>query len=731
MDSARTVELTDVGAALHHARKAQAIADSQALESESLEAQATIAYALARRNDTSAYALLREVVARRHTLGDTTALVHAMRVQGDACILNLRLDEAERVLDEAIRIGTDARVYPGTAQTLASLSDVRSRQGRNSEAVQLMRRSREAAAWGADPDVLVVGYIMLAGKEALSGEVESAAAHFDTSIVLAHRHGLRYREAVAHANLGYIRTFQGDLPRAADHYQRAVDMQESLGGKDELSTALYGLACVLESMGDDVEACKAYHASLEIERALGNTMKEDLFSGGLAMLLVDMDSADLARVGRSPHGLFAEAHDMIEKSLAAAETMQQHEMVAGLRVGSGNLLLRLGRRQEAEARLTSGLKLYEQLGDQLGGARAHWNMGILADSIGQFRRALHHLDKAITMADGTGNKEIGAFALDSRHDVYRRLGELRRALADKTRAADLREDMYNESNTAQVTSIRLRSVFAKEQLADSLANEQRLAEQKEEASLRDERQRARTTMLLSIAAAMLVAGVVVYLLDRRRRRERFAKQAALLEIKALRAQMNPHFLFNALNSISAYIREQQPDKAHVFIARFGRLMRLVLENSRRTEVPLKDDLEALRLYMELEQARTENKFDPVIRVDPSIDQEDVRVPPMVLQPFVENAIWHGIGGLAGRGSVTVDIGPSADQGHLLMTVTDDGVGRAATVGNKHHEERSLGTTITGERLELLAQQTGQHAGFRHVDLPHGTRVEVTLPLRRV
>jgi LytS/YehU family sensor histidine kinase len=121
---------------------------------------------------------------------------------------------------------------------------------------------------------------------------------------------------------------------------------------------------------------------------------------------------------------------------------------------------------------------------------------------------------------------------------------------------------------------------------------------------------------------LLVCGTVARcILDRRRRREAFAKQAAQLEIKALRAQMNPHFLFNALNSIGAFIRNHEPEKAHGFIAQFARLVRLVLENSRKTEVPLKSDLEALELYVGLEQARTQNRFAYRLELAPGIDPE--------------------------------------------------------------------------------------------------------------
>ncbi|MBK8498696.1 MAG: histidine kinase [Flavobacteriales bacterium] len=131
------------------------------------------------------------------------------------------------------------------------------------------------------------------------------------------------------------------------------------------------------------------------------------------------------------------------------------------------------------------------------------------------------------------------------------------------------------------------------------------------------------------------------------------RDAARMQAQVLRTQMNPHFIFNALNSINNYVHENERDLASGFLTKFARLMRLVLENSRYNEVPLNQDLEALRLYMDLERARTNNKFDYAIEVDPAIDQESAMVLPLVLQPFVENAIWHGLSRKEGKGHLVL------------------------------------------------------------------------------
>jgi LytS/YehU family sensor histidine kinase len=183
------------------------------------------------------------------------------------------------------------------------------------------------------------------------------------------------------------------------------------------------------------------------------------------------------------------------------------------------------------------------------------------------------------------------------------------------------------------------------------------------------------------------------------------------------------------------MRENDGDRASAYLTKFARLMRLVLENSRQAEVPLKDDLEALDLYLNLERARSRDangceKFDYTITVDPGIDQEETFVPPLVIQPFVENAIWHGMAGKETKGHITLSVTRRGDD--LVMAIEDDGVGRLAKkaepLPDAPVKKTSLATTITKARLDLVQKQKGKPAGFRIIDLAQGTRVEVSLPV---
>ena len=215
----------------------------------------------------------------------------------------------------------------------------------------------------------------------------------------------------------------------------------------------------------------------------------------------------------------------------------------------------------------------------------------------------------------------------------------------------------------------------------------------------------------------------------------FNKQIANMELTSLRAQMNPHFLFNSLNSIRHQIISNKKIEADRYLLKFSRLVRLILNNSRQQLIPLKDELEALALYIELESSRFEHKFDYDLNIDDRLDIESVKIPPIIIQPYVENAIWHGLMQKPDSGKVTIGI-EKTDK-NLCIKIHDDGVGRekAKSLKSKTAEKRqSMGLAITGNRLEIIEKIYDIRCHAEIIDLKGengeaiGTLVILTLPL---
>lgn len=224
----------------------------------------------------------------------------------------------------------------------------------------------------------------------------------------------------------------------------------------------------------------------------------------------------------------------------------------------------------------------------------------------------------------------------------------------------------------------------------------------------------------TLVSLLVVAFLLVRSIYRRKERNRMKhiQQLQQLELKALRSQMNPHFIFNTLNAVQKYILENDKEASYRYLTRFSKLIRGFLENSRQTTISLQHELDLLRAYMEMEAMRFRNKFSYEIEIDPSLDTTSVYIPSMLIQPYVENAIWHGIQHKKANGFVKLsvqDLGGNV----LKCRILDNGIGRKkageieSAAGSQH---QPVGMTITQQRLELINQRLKQAVSVNFIDI---------------
>ena len=199
--------------------------------------------------------------------------------------------------------------------------------------------------------------------------------------------------------------------------------------------------------------------------------------------------------------------------------------------------------------------------------------------------------------------------------------------------------------------------------------------------------------------------------------------------------MNPHFIFNALYSIQHFITTNNKEEAIHYLTKFASLIRLILENSANNEISIADETKMLELYLSLEKLRFDQKFDYEILVDDSLNKEDTCIPYLLIQPFVENAVIHGIRHLDIEGKITIEF-KTIDDDYLLCVVEDNGIGRKESEKRKKPnpiKNRSMGLKVNKERLGLLNPNKMDDTSVKIVDLETetkvmGTRVEITVPL---
>jgi ligand-binding sensor domain-containing protein len=248
--------------------------------------------------------------------------------------------------------------------------------------------------------------------------------------------------------------------------------------------------------------------------------------------------------------------------------------------------------------------------------------------------------------------------------------------------------------------------------------------------------------LCVIAGLLIVYGVYRIRIKNIRREANlmasYNKRLSEMEMKALRAQMNPHFIFNCLNSINRYIVRSDEKTASNYLTKFSKLIRLILDNSASETISLEKEMETLKLYIEMESLRFDHVFDYTIHIAEDIDAEQTEIPSMIIQPYIENAIWHGLlHKESGRGLLQVNIFMHSDN-LLIAEVTDNGIGRikAAEIRNSETLKRkSYGIQLSKERLLLINNILDMNADVRIVDLQDeygqslGTRAIIEIPLK--
>ena len=248
------------------------------------------------------------------------------------------------------------------------------------------------------------------------------------------------------------------------------------------------------------------------------------------------------------------------------------------------------------------------------------------------------------------------------------------------------------------------------------------------------------TTVFRIIAALMFAAFIVWLIRLRinnirkaeQQKSEFNNMVNEWRLKALRSQMNPHFIFNCMNSIDLYILKNDPDNASKYLNKFAKLVRLILNQSDEMSISLAKELEMLKYYIELEALRFDTPFSYKIQLDDAIDADETLIPSMLLQPYVENAIWHGLRHRRSKGHLDICINKNERVLHCI--IEDDGVGRsvAAQINKSRTQHKSKGTKLTEERLQMINLENEDRTVVKIVDLTNetgdaaGTRVEIDI-----
>ena len=342
--------------------------------------------------------------------------------------------------------------------------------------------------------------------------------------------------------------------------------------------------------------------------------------------------------------------------------------------------------------------------------------------------AEENLKKGLEIAEAYGLKTSTVDAHKHLSNLYKKNKNYERSLYHFEEAVELEQTIFTERNMQYVSDIIIEyENEAKNNQIKQLASENELVKSK--------LQRNQIIFWSALLTLLIIAGIMIAI--NRNSQLRHEKQILTLEQDMLRSQMNPHFIFNSLNSIKLYIINNEKENAVYYLNKFSKFIRKILIASTEKEISLEDELDTMQLYMNIENIRFSNDIDFTIQIEPGINTATIKVPSLILQPFLENALWHGLSSKEEDKKIVLKV-YKTNNDFITISITDNGIGRKASEKINHDrvlKRKSVGLTITKARLANFSKGFTSDYKMDIEDLydvennPLGTRVVVKIPTR--
>lgn len=353
----------------------------------------------------------------------------------------------------------------------------------------------------------------------------------------------------------------------------------------------------------------------------------------------------------------------------------------------------------------------------------------------QYEKAIPYLEKSIVQADTEDDLIVQKDATRKLSEVYEYKGDFTKALETYQDYVSVVDTLYIRKEQEISRAARFnREISAKQSRISGLEQERELSQSKYDLALTEqelvrENNRRQKWVIYSLILGLIMLGLATFFFYRSNQQQKLANN--LLALKSLRSQMNPHFIFNALNSVNNYIAKSDERSANRYLSEFSTLMRSVLENSEEDFIPLAKELELLQLYVRLEHSRFPDKFDYKVDVDQQVEVAAFEIPPMLLQPYIENAIWHGLRYKEEKGYLNIDV-QQKDKDSIVITISDNGIGRKKSTELKtknQKKQKSKGMGNIKKRVAILNDMYKNKVDVHISDLESdgsGTKVVFTL-----
>ena len=556
--------------------------------------------------------------------------------------------------------------------------------------------------------------IMLGNQYRNKSLFSESRAFLNNALQISKDYNLIEFQVVSLNMLGVVDRRQDNVRPALDFHQEALALAEAQLKKTKslqksIAVSHNSMGNIYLSLKQEDLALEEFKASLKIEESIDNKL-------GLA-------------INHHNIGAIYEAEGNLDKALKSYQKSLAYNEEINSDIGRiicnnsiGGIYVKQKKPEEALKVINPTIALAEEKQDQFYIASAYIRLGWAQNQLGQLDLANKNLEKGLQVAETYDLKSFVAEANFQLSDINEKSGNSVLALSQYKKAVALDQTISNEKNTQYVN--RLRFQYEAEKQTNQIKS---LASEKNKLEKRSE-----STFIVLFILLTTVAGLFFFY---RHRQVKSEKTILTLEQDMLRSQMNPHFIFNSLNSIKLYIINNEKENAVYYLNKFSKLIRKILIASREKEISLAEELETMDLYMNIENIRFSNEIKYSHSVDKDVNIESIKVPSLVLQPFLENALWHGLSSKKEDKIMTIHVSKKTSE-FVTISIIDNGIGRKAAAKIKEKKllkRKSVGIELTKQRLEYFSKNYTNSYKLYIEDLyinnePTGTKVTIEIPV---
>lgn len=571
---------------------------------------------------------------------------------------------------------------------------------------------------------------------------DSSLKYAGTALMLSKEINNINEEVKAMKILGGIYFFQGKYKEAMYFYIESLNIYIKTGNNKEKAGAYNNIGNIYYYQGNYDKCIEYYKLAVEIYRQ-ENDMR------GIAQTLYN-----IANIYQDSKENFEEAKKYMEQSLEIFEKVNNKKGIAYALNGLGNIYDILNKNSESIKYYEKALELFRLIEDKKGQSSTIASLGTLYLKTGETKKAINYLNDALIIAIEIGTQDLQMQIYQALAEIYYNSGDYKKSIDNYKSFNLLKDTLTNKEN--------MRIVSDMEAKYNSKLKQQKIEKQNLELAKRNseikQQNLEKWTFIIGFLMMVITSFIIFFnyrnkkkmniiLINKKNEIEENLKYTQKLQeaLKhdlshymqlSLKKIINPHFIFNSLNSIQSFILQNNKLEASIYLSKFADLMRKILEQSQNEFITLKDEIDAMNLYIELESKRFDEKFTWKFIVEEGINPEKVLLPPLISQPFIENAIWHGLMHKDKDRELLISL--KLAEKELLYSIEDNGVGRekSAELNKNTKKHESNGIKITAERLKIINSLDNNDLSLKYIDLKNengeaiGTRVEIILPLKQ-